>query len=388
MDKTFRLVPACDYYEKQDDGTYKNVKDDARKLQALYDKGIELQVVGIIRPKDGSENNAITANVGYTSALTQRIMAYTDESAVVKAQEASPETNVLNGVAFKASSDEKKAEDAKKYMKSLGVSEKAQLLGVMMMSSSASDESTSSAAMSQMGTDEASMAQALDSWLDSNPDQEALVSFYDQAMGDTILEDNLEDFGKVSVDAPYSINIYSDTFEDKEAINACIERYNEGVEEEDQITYTDFVALLTSSLTSMVNVVTYVLIAFVSVSLVVSCIMIGIITHISVMERTKEIGILRAMGASKRNISQVFNAETLIIGLCSGALGVGVSFLATFPINSILHALLDNTAVNVALPWQAAIILVAISVVVTIIGGIIPARKAAHKDPVIALRTE
>lgn len=388
LDKTFRLVPACDYYEKQDDGTYKNVKDDARKLQALYDKGIELQVVGIIRPKDGSENNAITANVGYTSALTQRIMAYTDESAVVKAQEASPEINVLNGVAFKASSDEKKAEDAKKYMKSLGVSEKAQLLGVMMMSSSASDESTSSAAMSQMGTDEASMAQALDSWLDSNPDQEALVSFYDQAMGDTILEDNLEDFGKVSVDAPYSINIYSDTFEDKEAINACIERYNEGVEEEDQITYTDFVALLTSSLTSMVNVVTYVLIAFVSVSLVVSCIMIGIITHISVMERTKEIGILRAMGASKRNISQVFNAETLIIGLCSGALGVGVSFLATFPINSILHALLDNTAVNVALPWQAAIILVAISVVVTIIGGIIPARKAAHKDPVIALRTE
>ncbi len=273
-------------------------------------------------------------------------------------------------------------------MKSLGVSEKAQLLGVMMMSSSASDESTSSAAMSQMGTDEASMAQALDSWLDSNPDQEALVSFYDQAMGDTTLEDNLEDFGKVSVDAPYSINIYADTFEDKEAINACIERYNEGVEEEDQITYTDFVALLTSSLTSMVNVVTYVLIAFVSVSLVVSCIMIGIITHISVMERTKEIGILRAMGASKRNISQVFNAETLIIGLCSGALGVGVSFLATFPINSILHALLDNTAVNVALPWQAAIILVTISVVVTIIGGIIPARKAAHKDPVIALRTE
>lgn len=385
---TFSLVPACDYYQKQEDGTFKNVKDDAQKLEKIVDKGVELKVVGIIRPKDGSENKAITANVGYTSALTERLASYSDDSAVVKAQEATPDTNVLNGVAFKASSDAEKAADAKKYMKSLGVSEKAQLLSVMMMSSSSSADTTTTAAMSQMGTDEASLAQALDSWLDNDPDQEALVSFYDQAMGDTTLEDNLEDFGKVSLDAPYSINIYTDTFEDKEAVNACIAKYNEGVSEDDKITYTDFVALLTSSLTSMVNVVTYVLVAFVAVSLVVSCIMIGIITHISVMERTKEIGILRAMGASKRNISQVFNAETLIIGLCSGAIGVGASVLAAFPINAILQNLLENVNVHVALPWQAAIILVVLSILVTILGGIIPARKASHKDPVEALRTE
>ena len=171
-------------------------------------------------------------------------------------------------------------------------------------------------------------------------------------------------------------------------MSACIANYNKSVYKDGQITYIDYVALIISSITSMVNMISYVLIAFVAVSLIVSCIMIGIITHISVLERTKEIGILRAIGASKANISQVFNAETLIIGLCSGVIGVIVSMILTVPINNIIHTLAENDAVNAYLPIGAAGILIIISVVITVIGGLLPAYKAAKKDPVIALRSE
>lgn len=198
----------------------------------------------------------------------------------------------------------------------------------------------------------------------------------------------MEAFGKVSYDTPASISIYTDSFEDKEAVSTCIENYNKTVDDDNQITYTDYVALLTSSITSIVDVISYVLIAFVAVSLIVSCIMIGIITHISVMERTKEIGILRAMGASKRNISQVFNAETFIIGFCAGLLGVGISALLTIPINAILQSILGAESLTVSLPVVSAFVLIVLSMVITIIGGLLPAKKAAKKDPVIALRTE
>lgn len=390
LTKTFRLVPACDYYVQNDDGTFSDAHDDAGRQQTLYDNGIPLTVSGIIRPKDGSENASLQSSVGYTRALTDYLIDYTNESAVVKAQEATPETNVLTGVEFTASDDAAKADDAKAYMKNLGISEKASLYTAFMAAAAQSGDS-GAAAMAAAGSaasDEAAKAEALDAWLDADPDQDALVDFYDQYMGDVTYEDNLSDFGKVSLDAPYSISIYTDTFEDKEGVTACIDAYNADHDDNQQITYTDYVALLTNSLTSMVNVVTYVLIAFVAVSLIVSCIMIGIITHISVLERTKEIGILRAIGASKRNISQVFNAETLIIGLCSGLLGVGISVALTYPINAILHQLIDNTDVTVYLPMAAGGILVAISVLITLLGGMIPARKAAKKDPVIALRSE
>lgn len=394
MNKRFRLVPACDYYIDNGDGTFKDVHDDLSYQQQMYDNGLELVVSGIIRPKDGSENASIQSNVAYTRALTDYLIDYTNNSAVVKAQEATPSINVLNGVEFEAADDAAKAADATAYMQNLGISEKASLYTMMMYSAAQENASaeggdmSAMAAMSSMGGDETAMAAALDAWLASEPDQELLVDFYDQYLGDVTYEDNLTSFGKVSLDAPYSISIYTDTFEAKEGVAACIENYNADRPEEEQITYTDYISLLTNSLTSMVNVVTYVLIAFVAVSLIVSCIMIGIITHISVMERTKEIGILRAIGASKRNISQVFNAETLIIGLCSGALGVGISVALTYPINAILKQLIESTSVTVYLPAQAGAVLVLISVVITMIGGMIPARKAAKKDPVIALRTE
>ncbi len=228
----------------------------------------------------------------------------------------------------------------------------------------------------------------LDAWLAGDPDPDILLGIYDEQIGGQSYEDNLKSFGKVSYEAPDSISIYADSFEAKELISDAISRYNEGEAEENRITYTDYVALLTSSITEIVDVVSYVLIAFVAVSLVVSSIMIGIITHISVMERTKEIGILRALGASKRNISQVFNAETVIIGLISGALGVGVSMVLTIPINAILRSLTGSQTVAASLPISNGAILVAISVAITVIGGLIPAKRAAKKDPVIALRTE
>ena len=192
----------------------------------------------------------------------------------------------------------------------------------------------------------------------------------------------------VSTDAPSSISIYADSFEDKDSITACIEDYNAGVSDADKITSTDYVGLLMSSVTTIINVISYVLIAFVGVSLVVSSIMIGIITYISVLERTKEIGILRAIGASKKNISQVFNAETFIIGLGSGIIGVGITLLLLIPANAIIHSLTGTATVNAYLPPVNALILVALSMVLTLIAGIIPSRKAAKKDPVTALRTE
>ena len=198
----------------------------------------------------------------------------------------------------------------------------------------------------------------------------------------------MENFGVISRDAPSSISLYADSFENKDAISDCIERYNETVDQEDQISYTDYVGLLMSSVTTIVNVISYVLIAIVAVSLVVSSIMIGIITYISVLERTKEIGILRAIGASKRNISQVFNAETFIIGLCSGLIGIGVTLLLLIPGNAVIHSVAGTTDVNAALPVGSAVVLVLLSMLLTMLGGLIPSKKAARKDPVTALRTE
>ena len=218
------------------------------------------------------------------------------------------------------------------------------------------------------------------------------VYLYDNYMPPTrsssTYEDNLDRLGYVRLDSPSAISIYATTFAEKDKIADLIAGYNEGVDEEDQITYTDYVALLMSSITDIISGISYLLIAFVSISLVVSSIMIGIITNISVLERTKEIGILRAVGASKRDVSRVFNAETLIVGLAAGILGILVSVLATFPINSIIHSLTDLNDLNAVLPPVAGAILVAISVVLTVFAGLIPSRGAAKKDPVEALRSE
>jgi putative ABC transport system permease protein len=221
-----------------------------------------------------------------------------------------------------------------------------------------------------------------------SPSDSVLLQIYDKYISPGSYSDNMSAFGEVSLDAPSSISIYTDSFEDKDAISDCIEDYNASAAASDKITYTDYVGLLMSSVTTIVNVISYVLIAFVSVSLIVSSIMIGIITYISVLERTKEIGILRAIGASKRNISQVFNAETFIIGMGSGLIGVGVTLLLLIPGNAVIHSLTGTSSVNAYLPPQNAAILILLSMALTLVAGIIPSRKAAKKDPVTALRTE
>jgi len=208
------------------------------------------------------------------------------------------------------------------------------------------------------------------------------------AYSESTYEDMLEALGYVERSKPSKINLYTSTFSDKDAIGDCIERYNSALPEEDQITYTDYVALLMRSVTTIINAISYVLIAFVSISLVVSSIMIGIITYISVLERTKEIGILRAIGASKHDVSRVFNAETLIEGLIAGLLGVGLTLVLILPINAVVQHLTGIASLGAKLPWQAGVALIAISMVLTFLAGLIPSSLAAKKDPVVALRTE
>ncbi len=219
------------------------------------------------------------------------------------------------------------------------------------------------------------------------------VYLYDNYMPPTrsssTYEDNLDLLGYTRLDAPSAISIYATTFAQKDKIADLIKEYNAGVEnEEDEISYTDYVALLMSSITGIISGISYLLIAFVSISLVVSSIMIGIITNISVLERTKEIGILRAVGASKRDVSRVFNAETLIVGLAAGLLGILVSVAATFPINAVIHSLTGLDDLSAVLPAGAGAILVCISVALTVFAGLMPSRGAAKKDPVEALRSE
>jgi putative ABC transport system permease protein len=247
------------------------------------------------------------------------------------------------------------------------------------------------------------LAGMMDTWLTG--DAEILATMYMQplteaqyahihktylpaTLSESNYEDNLDLLGYVDPESPSTISIYATTFADKDRISELIAEYNKSVQEKDQIEYTDYVALLMSSITSIISGISYLLIAFVSISLVVSSIMIGVITLISVQERTKEIGILRAIGASKKNVSGMFNAETVIIGLCAGLVGIGISFALTFPINAILYHFTEIAGLKAALPWEGAVILVAISALLTLFAGLIPSRSAAKKDPVVALRTE
>lgn len=404
---TFYMILPCDQYKENEDGTFTYIGDDVMQIESLLENSVNLKITGIIRPAADAESASIPTSVAYTVALTDYVIEHTDESAVVLAQEKTSEVNVLNGIEFKAPDDEAKAADAVIYMSNLGISDKAAMYA-NILAHQETDESEDqehieamqgapSMSPSEMAAmegverteeDEIAMARALDEWLGNNPDQETLVSAYDIFIAGPTYEENMRKFGKVSYDAPASISIYTDSFEDKEAVSDCIEHYNEGAEKKKQITYTDYVALLTSSITSIVDVISYVLIAFVAVSLIVSSIMIGIITHISVLERIKEIGILRAIGASKRNISQVFNAETVIVGLLAGILGVGVSVLLTIPITSVIQNLLGVSEISASLPVTAALLLILLSVAITVIAGWIPSRRAAKKDPVAALRTE
>lgn len=387
---SFYVLPACDQYVENENGLFghKSVLDPEA---GIIDNAVEMKIVGVIRETADAENASIRSAVAYTSLLTDYVIAHTNESAVILAQQASPDVNVLNGRLFNAT-DEEKAAAATAHLSGLDVPKKAEWYGKIMAAlaqkaEAEGDAETENANVTEKTSDEEKAA-ALDAWLANEADQELLVKFYDNILPGGSYDENMTSFGMASFDTPSLISIYVDSFEAKEAIAACIENYNASVDSATQITYTDYVSEMTASVTSMVDMISLVLVAFVSVSLLVSCIMISIITHISVLERTKEIGILRALGASKRNISHVFNAETFIIGVCAGLLGVVIAGLLTIPINSIMASVLGVASLEASLPITYAAALIAVSMAITMIGGLAPARKAAKMDPVAALRTE
>ena len=385
---TFYLIPACDTYVKDEQSGYFNyIGDNTSEIGRIINSGnaYELKIVGILRPKDDNAGMIVGSTIGYTQALTNEIIDRTENSAVVKAQLASPDKNVLNGLEFDASdiTDEKKIEQCRMVLASLGTTQRAKIAKGILKSMNQGEQADA--------MDEITLSAYLDALI-NNPQMgdQILLSLYDEYVSPGTYDENMKAFGVVSYDAPSSISLYADTFEAKENIAKCIKEYNKTASDTDEITYTDYVGLLMSSVTTIVDVITYVLVAFVSVSLVVSSIMIGIITYISVLERTKEIGILRALGASKSNVAQVFNAETAIIGLCAGLMGIGITLLLLIPINAIIHAVAGEAAngVNAVLGVDHAIVLIVLSVALTCIGGLIPSKKAAKKDPVTALRTE
>lgn len=337
----FKYVLNTDYYKKAN-GIWIDMSHDERYMKNVIDNAEEIKIVGIIKPNPEAIINITTGLVGYRSDLYNHVIERINEAEITKEQKANPDINVFTGKAFTTSNE---------FDLSSLSAEQMQALSKM------SDEEKMAYAQS--------MAQNA-------------VSTY---------ENNLQTLGIKSLDNPDIISIYPKDFDSKEEITKIIDKYNEDKDEEDKIQYTDVVGVMMSSVSNIVNVISSVLIAFVAISLIVSSIMISIITYISVIERTKEIGILRAIGASKKDISRVFNAETLIEGLCAGVLGIVVTILINIPANVIIKKVTDIS--NLAkLPVNGAIILIIISVFLTVIAGFIPAKIASKKDPVEALRSE
>lgn len=414
MDHELSLVPAYDLYQKGADGNYDFVGDDGSQVSHLADAAMKLKVVGIVKPVDSAKTLPLPAGVGYTRMLMDSLIEGASKSPVVTGQEADPSHNVLNGLSFKPADAAAKAEDARKFVAGQDVSGKVKMARSLVLSKAQSDQGQgaqgqpapeagagvqgmtpgavsgfgASPAVGAGGMTEQQISDQFDAYI-AHASQDDLVTIYDKFISAGTYKDNLSAFGVVGHDAPSGIKIYVDSFEAKNSVVSSIDHYNKTVKHKaDKIVYTDYVGLMMNSVTTIINVITYVLIAFVGISLVVSSIMIGIITYISVLERTKEIGILRAMGASKHNVSQVFDAETGIIGLCSGLLGILVTLLLLVPGNSILHHFMGTTQVSASLPVGGAVALILLSMVLTLIGGIIPSHKAAKQDPATALRTE
>ena len=367
MDLRFKLLPTTDLYEKNADGTWSDISGDAAKMKAAVESADELRVVGVIRAAEGSSGASVGDKIGYTSALMEKLLEKVNSSEIVAAQKENPEVDIFTGVAFGTGEDAPAmpaittVEELSAYAATLPEAQQAEMMGYVGQ-------------MQAAGMPEEEIVSMI-------------VSQLTPATTDATYAGNLEKLGVADPDAPSTINIYPADFAAKDEIEAIIERYNETADEDSQISYTDYVGLLMSSVTTIINAISYVLIAFVSISLVVSSIMIGIITYISVLERTKEIGILRAMGASKRDVSRVFNAETVIVGLVAGLLGIGITLLLCLPSGYLLRTFAGIDAAA-ALPLGGAVALVCISVLLTFIAGLIPARIAAKKDPVVALRTE
>lgn len=346
--KTFKAVVNTNRFVKENN-QWINKIDDKSYMKTQIENGLELKIVGVLRQKEGTRSsvNSPSGGVAYTSALIDYTSEQIQNSDIVKEQEANPTINVFTGKEF--------AKDPKPFNSAdLTEEEKIQLAKM-------------------------------------TPEQQAqYVQQYNDNLAATY-EENLAKLGVIDKSKPAAIEFYTSSFQQKQELKDFINAYNtakkDAGEDDKVLAYSDDIQTIMSSITTMVGVITTVLVGFVAISLIVSSIMIAIITYISVLERTKEIGILRAMGASKKDIRRIFTAETAIEGFISGVLGIAITLLATFPINAIVA---QTTKVDgvAQLPWDAAFILIVISIVLTVLAGLIPSRIAAKKDPVESLRSE
>ena len=357
----FKVLKSTDYFKKNDMGGYDDMGDDELYIHKKLEKARELKVVGILRAQsDSASSTSSSGSVGYLSGLMTELIGEINKTGIAKAQLKEPETDVFTGLPF-AGDKEYTRDDLNAYIATLPAAAQGQFRGYI-------------ASMEKEGLTDKQIVSKFETYLKAGT-------------SNATYDGNCEKLGIADLDNPSRINLYPKDFNAKEKISDIIEDYNRGVKEKDRINYTDYIGLMLSSVTTIINAISYILIAFVSISLIVSSIMIGIITYISVLERTKEIGILRAMGASKRDVSNVFNAETIIIGLFAGGIGIGVTLLLLIPINSIIEKMTEIGGLA-ALPAAGGVALVIISMFLTFIAGLIPSRIAARKDPVIALRTE
>ena len=381
--KSFKLVLESDKYIKNDNGAFVYYGNDMDKLQQVIEGySTEVTICGVIKSK--TESSMYSQPIGYTTALTNYLLDRVNNSNVVQAQKNTPDVNILTGYAFVASSDNDKIREVKTYFSNMDTIDKANYGKEIVLSMRGDSDETREYIAGMTENDLVKVAQQqILAMTDAD-----YLAVYPTLLSKASYDTNMSKFGHFDQAKPASIDIYINSFNNKNNVVKCINAYNNAVDESKQIVYTDYVGLMMSSVTTIINAISYILMAFVSVSLVVSCIMIGIITNISVVERTKEIGILRAIGASKQNISQVFNAETFIIGLASGVIGIIAAALLTIPINALIAMVLPNIHIRAQIPFGALILLIVISVVITIIGGLYPAKKASNMDPVKALRSE
>lgn len=362
LDTEFKLVMPTDMYKYNDvTGTWDDYSKDDKYMTNVVNNGTDIKVCGIIRPNDDAVSTSISSGIGYTAKLTEYIIEEVKNSEIAKAQLADTSVDVFTGVPFDNDRNtEITMDDVNAYMATLSPDESAQM---QAMTSGMSDDQILQLFSASL------KARTTDATLDSNKSK----------------------LGITDLDTPSQIDIYATDFDSKEKVQNIIKDYNklqqDDGKEENVINYTDYVGIMMSSVSTIINAISYVLIAFVAISLIVSSIMIGIITYISVLERTKEIGVLRSIGASKKDVSRIFNAETLIEGFVSGALGIVVTLLLCIPANALIKHLTDIS--NVAqLPVAGGVILIIISMFLTFIAGLIPAKLAAKKDPVVALRSE
>lgn len=349
LNTEYKMVMQTDYFEKKD-GTWLDNREDEVYLKNLVDNAVPIKISGIIRPSDGAESNTISGTIGYTKQLTNYVMDYSNDSEIVKEQMSNQNINVFTGREFMNVDDV----SDEQLISQLSESQKAALMSL------------------------------------PQGEQQSYIESYKETLNITY-EDNLELLNAVSSDQPTSINLYLKDFNSRDVVVDTIDDYNNKQintgNETDVIEYTDTIGLMTSSITSIIDMVTYLLIGFVSISLVVSSIMIGIITYISVLERTKEIGILRSIGASKTDITRVFNAETIIVGLSAGLVGIAITLILIVPTNAIIENL-SGVSQLAYLPVVSAVGLIVISMLLTMVAGLIPSKMAAEKDPVVALRSE